>query len=176
MTNMDLTNALKKIKLLILDVDGVLTDGTLYFSEAGEVLKSFCVKDGLGLKMLQAQGIDVAIITGRNSPMVSRRADDIGVKYLYQGQLQKMIAFQDCQKKAGVKNDEIAYVGDDIIDRQVLKTAGIAIAPADAVDDIKNICHWITQAKGGQGCVREVTDAILKAQGRWEAAVRAYEC
>ncbi|HLH33650.1 MAG TPA: HAD hydrolase family protein [Alloacidobacterium sp.] len=166
----------KKIKLFLMDVDGTLTDGGVCLISApsgGEVLemKVFNAKDGAGLTLAHIMGIKTGFITGRKSPAVQQRANEIHVDYVYLGQARKMAAFEECMLKAGVTEEETAYMGDDLPDLPLAHRAGFAIAVADAAPELKAACHFITAARGGQGSAREVIELILKAQGRWEEAV-----
>ena len=165
---------LKKIKLLLLDVDGVLTDGRIIYSSDGFETKAFDVKDGHGLKMLQRAGIDVGIITGRDSSVVAHRAQELGIKILYQGVKDKLIPFREILETYGVKEDEIAYVGDDIVDLPILLRAGFAATVADALPEVKAHVHYVTERNGGRAAVREICDLILKASNRWDDVTAKY--
>ena len=164
----------QQIKLIIFDVDGVLTDGKLYFGDAGEIMKAFHSLDGIGIKMLLNNDIEVALITGRQSKIVSARADELGIKHLYQGQLNKLNAFADCLAKLNVAAANTAYMGDDIIDLPVMQQVCLSIAPANALDEVKSNSIWVTKHHGGDGAVREVCNTILKAQHKWQQAIKAY--
>lgn len=159
---------LRGVKLLILDVDGVLTDGQLYYTAEGEVIRTFFVGDGLGIRLLIEAGVEVAIISGRNAPLVESRCRDLKIKYLYQGALNKKTALQDLLTKLNVAAEQTAFMGDDIIDIPILKAVGFASAPKNAHPDIIKYLHWQSEYKGGEGAVRELTDLILKAQGQLE--------
>jgi 3-deoxy-D-manno-octulosonate 8-phosphate phosphatase (KDO 8-P phosphatase) len=166
----------KKIKLFLMDVDGTLTDGGVCLispPQGGEILemKVFNAKDGAGLTLAHIMGIKTGFITGRKSPAVQQRASEVHVEYVYLGQKKKMAAFEECMQKAGVTADETAYMGDDLPDLPIAQRAGLAVAVADAAIELKTACHFITNARGGQGAAREVIELILKAQGRWEEAV-----
>jgi len=162
----------KKIKILITDVDGVLTDGkvNLFFNAAGEIdeFTSFAAIDGLGTLFLNHAGIPSAIITGRNHATTAQRAKGLGVKYIYQGFLDKTGPFKDILDKENIKPEQVAYLGDDIIDLPLLSVVGLAVCPADARPETKKYCHYITACGGGEGVLRETADLILKAQGFWE--------
>ena len=158
-----------KIKLVIFDVDGVLTDGRLFFGDDGQEYKAFHSRDGLGMKMLMRNGIDIAIITGRTSNVVQHRMKNLGIKHVYQGQLDKRPAFQEILKKLNLGVDQVAYVGDDIIDLPVLSLAGFAVTVSDGHDFVKQHAHWITEHASGQGAARDVCEFILEAQGKLEA-------
>lgn len=150
------------IKLLILDVDGVLTDGKLYFSSQGETIKAFHVHDGLGIKQLMALGVVVAIISSRNSEIVSLRMQELGVTHVYQGQKNKLLAFEKLLAELQLTDDQVAYVGDDLPDLPVMQRVGLAIAVANAVPEIKAIADWQCQQRGGDGAVREVSDRLCQ--------------
>lgn len=154
------------IRMLLLDVDGVLTDGKLYFDHAGNELKAFNTRDGLGIKALQRCGIEVAVITGRTSAAVTHRMTQLGVNHVYQGREDKLSAFLDLLDKTGLEANEICFAGDDWIDIPVLLRVGLAVSVADADDHVKEHAHWITDRNGGDGAVREICNLILKAQGK----------
>ena len=155
-------------KLLLLDVDGVLTDGTLIYSTDGVESKSFNTQDGLGLRLLQDSGVEVGIITARTSPMVERRARELGLTHLFQGQSDKLAAFESILKQTGLRPPQIAYMGDDLMDLPILNRVGLAAAPANAVAEVRQRVHYTTERSGGFGAVREVCDLILEAQGNLE--------
>ncbi len=161
----------KKIKLVIFDVDGVLTDGGLYFTEDGAEFKRFNSLDGQGIKMLKNNSVEVAVITALDSMAVARRMENLGITYFYQGQADKTAAFNDLLQKLNMNADEIAYMGDDVIDLPVMTKVGFSIAVANAHDVLKQRADLITEKPGGHGAVREVCDLILKAQGKFEAAM-----
>jgi 3-deoxy-D-manno-octulosonate 8-phosphate phosphatase (KDO 8-P phosphatase) len=160
--------AAKKIRLLVLDVDGVLTDGSIILDNDGNELKAFHVRDGHGLKMLGESGINVAIITGRSSKVVARRAAELGITDVYQGCHNKAQAYEKLLEKFGLKDSEVAYVGDDVVDIPILKRVGLPVAVADAVDEARKHALLVTKNRGGRGAVREVTDLLLRATGRWK--------
>lgn len=166
----------KKIRLFLMDIDGTLTDGGVCLislpNDSGIAeMKVFSSLDGLGLKLAHVMGIKTGFITGRKSPAVERRAEENLVDYVYLGQATKMAAFEECMLKAEVSADEVAYMGDDLPDMSLAERAGLAVAVANAVPELKAICHYVTRAGGGQGAAREVIELILKAQGRWEEAI-----
>ncbi|SMM99973.1 3-deoxy-D-manno-octulosonate 8-phosphate phosphatase [uncultured Candidatus Thioglobus sp.] len=167
-------NKAKKIKLIIFDVDGVLTDGGLYFTAEGTEIKRFNSLDGHGIKMLKDNGIEPAIITARNSKAVEYRMKNLGIEHFYQGQSDKVAAFKDLIKTLNVSTDEVAYVGDDVVDLPVMNQVGFTIAPANAHDIVKQRADLITEKSGGYGAVREVCDFILKAQGKFDTAMSIY--
>ena len=171
----------RKIKLFLMDVDGTLTDGgvclissaTADGSSAAVVteMKVFDAKDGQGLSLAHTMGIQTGFITGRRSPAVAQRAQELKVTFVYLGQAKKMQAFEECVQKSGVSEDEVAYMGDDLPDIPLAQRAGLAVSVADGADELKAVCHYITQRMAGRGAAREVIELILKAQGRWEEAV-----
>lgn len=165
---------LQKIKLLILDVDGVMTDGRIIFDSNGVESKFFNVKDGHGIKMLQRGGIEIGIISGRESQVVTNRAAELGIKLVYQRSLDKLTPFAKMLAEAGCTEEETGFIGDDLIDIPVLKRVGFAAAPADAVAEVLPYVHYVATNGGGWGAVREVCDLILKAQGKWEELTRRY--
>lgn len=163
-----------KIRLLLLDVDGVLSDGRIVYDAHGTEIKTFDVKDGHGIKMLQKAGIEVGIISGRSSKVVNIRADELGIEILYQGITNKALPYAEIVAQRGLRDDEIAYVGDDVVDLPILRRAGFAVATADSVEDIRPYVHYVTNRSGGRGAVREVCDLILKARGDWQAVMGGY--
>ena len=165
----------KNIKLLILDVDGVLTDAKLFFDEQGKEYKAFNARDGLGIKLLQKSGIQVAVISGRASKPVALRMQMLGIDLVYLGQTDKGQAFKEIIAKAGCTPDQAAHVGDDLIDLPVLIQVGLAIAVQDASELILPYVDWQTRLPGGQGAVREVCDFILLAQGKMDAIVESFK-
>ena len=158
---MEPTSRGKKIKLLLLDVDGVLTDGRLYFGPSGEEMKVLHVRDGYGLKLWHDAGFRSGIISRRNSDIVSRRASQLGMHFVYQGNDDKPSALAEIATEAHVSRDEIAFVGDDLLDVPVLEQVGLAVAVADAVEAVKQAAHYVTKVEGGRGAVREVIDMLL---------------
>jgi 3-deoxy-D-manno-octulosonate 8-phosphate phosphatase (KDO 8-P phosphatase) len=154
-----------RIRMLVLDVDGVLTDGRLYFDNKGNEMKAFCTRDGLGMRALQRSGILLAVITGRQSEIVAHRAAQLGVKYVFQGRIDKLNAFNELLSETGMEEQDICYAGDDWIDLPVLDRVGLSVTVPDADSVVKNRVHWVTSRRGGNGAVREVCDLILAAQG-----------
>ncbi|GMR04725.1 MAG: hypothetical protein BMS9Abin23_0630 [Thermodesulfobacteriota bacterium] len=165
---------IKKVKLLLLDVDGVLTGGSIIYDDDGREIKVFDVKDGHGLKLLMRAGVDVGIITSRSSTVVDRRAKDLGIEIVYQGMLDKVKAFEDVLDKRSLSPHETAYMGDDIVDLPVLKRAGFSIAVPDGVEEVREMADYVTERPGGRGAVREVSELILKVQGKWESLMERY--
>ncbi len=166
---------LKDIRLLLLDVDGVMTDGGIIYDAHGTETKIFNVKDGHGIKMLQRQGIQVGIITGRSSLVVDLRARELGIELVYQGSLKKLESYDDVKQRTGFSDSQIAYVGDDVIDVPVMRRVVFAAAPADALPEALAVAHYVTSRAGGRGAVREVCDLILKGRGLWSAVADRYE-
>ncbi|MEN9756819.1 MAG: hypothetical protein RL755_1006 [Pseudomonadota bacterium] len=164
----------RRIRLLILDVDGVLTDGKLFFDYQGNEYKSFHARDGHGMKMLQQSGVEIAVISGRESPIVTMRMQSLGVTHVYQGQEDKRAAFNVLLEKLALTSEEVAYVGDDVIDLPVMMHVGLAIAVADANEAVKACSDWNTTLNGGSGAVREVCDLILQAQDKFESLLSQY--
>ncbi len=165
---------LKEIRLLLLDVDGVMTDGRIVFDSNGVETKFFNVKDGHGIKMVQRAGIEVGIISGRKSQVVANRAAELGIARLFQGALDKLGPYQEILAATGLDDSQVAFMGDDIIDIPVLRRVGFAAAPADAVEDVLPHVHFVAKNRGGWGAVREVCDLLLKAQGSWEEVTARY--
>ena len=164
----------RRIRLLVLDVDGVLTNGGLHFDNRGEEYKTFNSLDGHGIRMLLDSGIEVAVITGRRSKIVEHRMGDLGVKHLYQGSSDKLATFRELLEATGLDAEQAAYVGDDLPDLPVLIRVGLAIAVANAHAFVRQHCHHVTQLHGGAGAVREVTDFILQAQALLDARQARY--
>ncbi|MEA3467700.1 MAG: HAD-IIIA family hydrolase [Thermodesulfobacteriota bacterium] len=164
----------KDIKLLLLDVDGVLTDGSLIYSHEGKESKAFNTQDGFGLRMLQDAGVAVGIITARSSEALERRSRDLKIAHLYQGAGNKLEAYKEIIKKTGLKPFEIAYMGDDWLDLVLLKRVGLAIAPANAVLEVRDMVHYTTEQAGGHGAVRELCDIILEGIGKHKELLQHY--
>ena len=169
-----LADRCKCIELLVLDVDGVLTDGRIVYTDAGEELKAFHVRDGSGLKLWTSLGKHVGIITGRRSPIVERRARELGIAHVVQGVDDKKKALEQMLEAAGVTSDATCVLGDDIVDVPMLANCRLAIAVADACPEAREDANYVTQAKGGRGAVREAIELILRAQGHWQAIVNRY--
>jgi 3-deoxy-D-manno-octulosonate 8-phosphate phosphatase (KDO 8-P phosphatase) len=170
-----LLNKIRKIKILILDVDGVLTDGRIVIDDAGLESKQFDVKDGHGLKILMRYGIDVVLLTGRQSRVVEHRATDLGITEVHQGIWNKAEAFEEILKRRNITPEETACVGDDVVDIPLLRRAGFSVAVADAVLEARQVADYVTHRPGGRGAVREVCEVILKAQNRWSDVAVKYE-
>jgi 3-deoxy-D-manno-octulosonate 8-phosphate phosphatase (KDO 8-P phosphatase) len=165
-TRRNLQTKAKKIKLLLLDVDGVLTDGTIILDNQGNELKAFHVRDGHGIKLAQRSGIAIGIITGRKSEVVNIRARELGIQEVYQGAHEKILAYESVIAKYGVEDSEVAYIGDDIVDVEVFKRVGMAVGVADADPSIRPHVDLITKTEGGRGAVREFINFVLKSQGK----------
>jgi 3-deoxy-D-manno-octulosonate 8-phosphate phosphatase (KDO 8-P phosphatase) len=157
-----------KVRLLILDVDGVLTDGCLYYGPKDELFKVFHVRDGHGIKMAQLGGIEVAFLSGRRSDAAFLRAKELGVTRYFEGSRDKAPVLEELCRTLGLVADEAAAVGDELVDLPLFHRVGLAVAVADAVPEVKAAAHWVTLSPGGRGAVREVTDLILKARGAWD--------
>ena len=173
----DLDGALaraKDLKLMIFDVDGVLTDGTLYYSERGEELKAFNIQDGLGIKLLKQYGVEVALITARNSRAVELRAANLGIAQLFQGVEDKRLAYAALLAQLGLSTGQSGYMGDDLIDLPLVTRCGFAATVPAAPEALKSRAHYLTGARGGHGAVREVCEFILRAQNAFERAVAGY--
>jgi 3-deoxy-D-manno-octulosonate 8-phosphate phosphatase (KDO 8-P phosphatase) len=157
-----------KVRLLILDVDGVLTDGCLYYGPKDELFKVFHVRDGHGIKMAQLGDVEVAFLSGRRSDAAFLRAKELGVTRYFEGVRDKALILEELCRALGLAADEVAAVGDELVDLPLFHRVGLAVAVADAVPEVKAHAHWVTLSPGGRGAVREVTDLILKARGAWE--------
>ncbi len=165
----------KKIKLVVFDVDGVMTDGRIVLDENGTESKFFNVRDGHGIKMLTRAGIQSAIVTGRSSKVVEYRGKELCIQHIRQGALNKAEVMGLLLKETGVWPEEAAFMGDDLVDIPAMKMAGLAAAPADSVTEVIEYAHIITDLAGGRGAVRELCEFILKANGSWEAIVKRYK-
>jgi len=174
MMNNELVEKAKKLKLLILDVDGVLTDGKLFFDNDGNEYKSFHARDGHGIKLLRQTGVEVAVISGRKSNSVALRMKSLGIEYVYQGHENKISAFNEIIEKIGITPEQAAHVGDDVLDLPVMMRVGLAIAVQDANFAVKQRADWCTELSGGCGAVREVCDFIMQAQGTFDDALSPY--
>jgi len=164
----------KRIRLVILDVDGVLTDGRIVYDANGVESKFFNVKDGHGIKLLQRAGIRVAIISGRESQVVTRRAAELGIDLVYQRALDKVGPYQKILEITGFTDDEVAYMGDDLPDIPLMRRVGLAVAPADALDYVLPHAHIVSTKRGGCGAVREICDRIIREQGLWDEVCGKY--
>lgn len=165
---------LAHIKLLLLDVDGVMTDGRIIFDDQGRELKAFDVKDGHGLKLVQRAGIKVGIITGRQSEVVARRAAELGIELVYQGAKEKLVPFRQILSDLELSAQAVAYVGDDLVDLPILLQVGFSATVADAVAEVRSRVDLVTDRAGGRGAVREICDHLLQHSGRWDEVTRRY--
>ena len=164
----------KKLKLMVFDVDGVMTDGTLYYSERGEELKAFNIRDGLGIKLLRQYGVEVALITARSSRAVELRAANLGIAHLYQGAEDKRGAYAALLARLALAAEQSGYMGDDLLDLALIPRCGFAATVPAAPEAVKSRAHYVTRAHGGHGAVREVCEFILRAQGTLERAISAH--
>lgn len=164
----------KRVRLLLLDVDGVLTDGGIVIDDRGVETKRFDVRDGQGIALLISAGIGVGFITARKSRIVRRRAQELGVKHLYQGVGNKLAVYQELKRKLGLNDEQIAYVGDDLGDLAILACAGLACTVPAAGPPMSQIAHYVTRSAGGRGAVREIAELVLIAQGLWQSAIDKY--
>ena len=163
-----------RVRLLLMDCDGVLTDGSLTLLDNGDEQKTFSVKDGHGLVLFHRAGLKSGIISGRTARVVERRAKDLGIEFVRQGCLDKIKDFDALLAEAGIEESEVAFVGDDVTDIPLMKRAELAVAVADAVEETRSVAHYVTQLPGGHGAVRETVELILKAQGRWHDLMQRY--
>ncbi|MCG8428659.1 MAG: 3-deoxy-manno-octulosonate-8-phosphatase KdsC [Chromatiales bacterium] len=170
----DIMDRAAQIKLIIFDVDGVLTDGSLYLGDDGQEYKAFNSKDGHGMKMLQETGVTIGIITGRSSQVVATRMDSLGIEHVYQGQHDKVPAYLELLEKLDLQPEQVAYVGDDIVDLPIMNRVGLGIAVQDAHKKVKQHAHWQTEADGGRGAAREVCELLMEAQGNLETMYAKY--
>ncbi len=164
----------KRIRLLLLDVDGVMTDGRLGFDSAGREFKFFHARDGIGIRLLQGAGLKVGILSGRRAKVVDLRARELGINLLRQKIQDKAGALEEILKKEKLRREQICYVGDDLVDLPVLTRVGLAVAVADAAPEVKAAAHFITRKPGGRGAVREVCEILLRAQGKWKARIQKF--
>lgn len=164
----------KGLKLMIFDVDGVMTDGSLYYSERGEELKAFNIQDGYGIKLLKQYGVEVALITARRSRAVELRAASLGIAHLYQGLEDKRGAYAALLEQLGIASAQSGYMGDDLLDLPLITRCGFAATVAAAPEAVRERAHYVARARGGDGAVREVCEFILRAQGTLERAIRAH--
>lgn len=174
MIGQDILDRARRVRMLILDIDGVMTDGRMIYSIYGDELKFFDVQDGFGISLLNKAGIKSVIITAKKSRIVKLRARDMKVARTYQGFIDKTIPFNDIVRRFKIKPEEICFMGDDLIDIPVLKRVGFAVAVPNAVDEVKRSTHYTTSKMGGRGAVREICDLILKSQDKWNLAVKKF--
>ena len=164
----------RRVKLLIVDIDGVMTDGRIVYSIYGDELKFFDVTDGFGISLLNRAGIKTAIITAKKSRIVKMRARDLKIAKAYQGFIDKLIPFDKLLKKFKIAAENICFIGDDLPDMPILRRVGFAVSVPNALDEVKAAAHYITSKAGGRGAVREVCDILLKSQGKWDEATAKY--
>ena len=164
----------RQLRLLLLDVDGVLTDGTISVSGAGDERKSFSIRDGSAILWAKQAGIDVGLLSGRQSSATAKRAAELKIAIIVQGETDKRTAFTRIAAAQNLTNEQIAFMGDDLLDLPVLQVAGLSAAPADACDDVRRRVHYVTRAAGGRGAVREFIELILRGRGQWDALVQRY--
>ena len=170
----ELSARAERIRLLVLDVDGVLTDGGIHYTSAGEEVKSFSILDGLGIKLVRRAGIRVAIITGRNSPMVQRRAAELGIDLCVQGREDKLAALEELLASERISLEQCAYMGDDLPDLGAILRAGLGLTVANASSEVASRAAWQSRARGGEGAVREACEMLLRARGQWDAALAPF--
>ncbi|MGD2137210.1 MAG: 3-deoxy-manno-octulosonate-8-phosphatase KdsC [Gammaproteobacteria bacterium] len=170
----DLLDKASRIRLLIFDVDGVLTDGSLFVGDDGQEYKAFHSRDGHGIKMLQKYGVEVAVITGRTSRVVEHRMENLGITHVYQGRLEKLPAYRELVAALNVPEDSVAYVGDDVVDLPVMRRVGLAIAVQDAHPLVRRHSHWQTPSPGGRGAARDVCEMLMEARGVLEDEMSHY--
>ena len=171
---MSITAKASKIKLVLFDVDGVLTDGKILLHADGSESKQFDIKDGTGIIWAQRAGLTVGFLSARTSAATGQRAAQLGITLVHQGVPSKLEAYEQIVDSLLLEDEDVAYMGDDVLDLPVLGRVGLATAPADAVEEVRRRVHWVSSAKGGQGAARDLIDAILRAQGRWEALLAEY--
>lgn len=171
---MDARSRAARIKLMAFDIDGVMTDGGLHYTDDGREMKTFNVQDGFGLKLMQRAGIQLAIVTGRTSGVVAARAADLGIEHVFQGVGDKQAVVAGLLAELGLSWPEAAFMGDDLIDLPAMLRCGLAVAPANAHDLVRERAHAVTDARGGRGAVREAAEFVLAAQGRLESLIAAY--
>ncbi|HEY3138006.1 MAG TPA: HAD-IIIA family hydrolase [Blastocatellia bacterium] len=173
-SSQEIIDRARRIELLILDCDGVLTDGRIIMLPDGDETKAFDVKDGHAIVMAQRAGLQVAIISGRKSSVVRARAKELGVAHLYEMAWVKMEPFEKVLAEEALSDEQVCYVGDDVVDIPLLRRAGLAVSVADAVEEVKQHSHLVTTRRGGRGAVREVIELILKSQDKWDGAMSRY--
>jgi 3-deoxy-D-manno-octulosonate 8-phosphate phosphatase (KDO 8-P phosphatase) len=172
--SLDVRQRASRIKLLVLDCDGVLTDGRVILLPSADETKAFDVRDGHSMVMAKRAGLPIAIISGRKSSVVRRRAEELGVAHLYEMAWVKTESYEELLAAEGLTDEDVCYIGDDVVDIPLLRRAGLAVAVADAVPEAKQFSHLVTHCGGGRGAVREVIELILKVQGKWEEALARY--
>jgi len=173
-SNDHLVDKAKNIKLVIFDVDGVLTDGRLFYGDDGQEYKAFHSRDGHGMKMLQETGVYIGIITGRISDVVTHRMKNLNVEHVYQGKLEKLPVYEELRKKLGLSSEQVAFVGDDVVDLPIMVRVGLAITVPNGHELVKKHAHWITTQPAGAGAAREICELIMKAQGNYDTKMLQY--
>ena len=173
--NDDILQRARAVRMIIFDVDGVLTDGSLFYDDRGEEYKAFNSRDGHGIKMLRASGVDTGIITGRTSNIVLHRARNLGIDHIFQGADDKLAAYGELLARVGLEPNQIAYMGDDIVDLPVINRCGLAITVPDAPEEVKARCQLVTRAQAGRGAAREACELIMRAQDTWAAQLALYD-
>ncbi|RMH02203.1 MAG: HAD-IIIA family hydrolase [Aquificota bacterium] len=173
---MSLEERAKRVRLLLMDVDGVLTDGRLYYTSGGEEIKVFHVRDGLGIKLAQKVGIKVGVISGRKNQALLNRLEELGLEEVHLGVYEKLPVLERVLRKHGLSYEETAFLGDDLVDIPLLKRVGFPMVVADAPQEVKNHALYITKAKGGEGAVREAVEYLLKLRGEWQELLNYYTC
>jgi len=175
MSPADLMQRARAVRLLIFDVDGVLTDGSLFYGDDGQEYKAFNSRDGHGIKMLRATGVEVAILTGRTSQVVLHRARNLGIERIVQGSEDKLTAYQEMLAQTGLAAEATAYMGDDIVDLPPLRRCGLALTVPEAPPEVLARAHYVTRAGAGRGAAREVAELIMRAQGTWADQLARYD-
>ncbi len=170
----DLKQKFSRVKLLVLDVDGVLTDGRIVYSSRGEELKFFNVQDGLGVYLLKLMGIPTVIVSAKSSPTIKKRAEDMGVEDIYEDVYPKTKVYEEIKRKYKLQDSQVCFVGDDLVDLGVLKRVGVPVAVRNAAPEVKRVSFYTTSTPGGFGAVREVAELILKSQNKWREALNLY--
>lgn len=170
----ELQERAKRVRLLLLDVDGVLTNGSVSIDSSGGESKPFFIRDGISLIWARKSGLNVGLLSGRSSATTTRRAAELGISIVSQGGPDKRVGYADILATHGYTDADVAYMGDDVLDLPVLGRVGLSTAPADAVDDVRSRVHWISQYAGGRGAVRELVEVVLQAQGHWQGIVDAF--
>ena len=173
-TEQEIQRRAAAIRMVLLDVDGVLTDGKLYLGRDGEEFRAFYVRDGLAIRLGQSVGLEFGIVSGRESPLVEHRARELKIEQIHQGVHAKGERFDRIARECGLEAGQICFVGDDLIDVPAMRRAGLAACPADGCEETSRFAHYICNNRGGQGAVREVIDLILRAAGRWDKAMERF--
>jgi 3-deoxy-D-manno-octulosonate 8-phosphate phosphatase (KDO 8-P phosphatase) len=171
---LDPTECARPVQVVVFDVDGVLTDGSLFLGDDGQEYKAFNSRDGHGMVMLRESGVTLAVITGRRSEVVRIRMESLGVEHVYQGRRNKLPAYEQLKQQLGIDDTQVAYVGDDVVDLPVMRQVGFAVAVADAHPLVLEHAHWRTPSPGGRGAARDVCEFVLRAQGKLDAMLAAY--